>query len=66
MAAASGGRGEMRNQYLKGTESFSLGRGKKVLEMDGGDRLGNVSIFNATEVLFTCLVISDSLQPHRL
>lgn len=39
---------------------------EKVLEMDGGDRLGNVSIFNATEVLFTCLVISDSLQPHRL
>ena len=38
----------------------------KVLEMDGGDRLGNVSVFNATEVLFTRLVISDSLQPHRL
>lgn len=37
-----------------------------VLEMDGGARLGNVSVFNATEVLFTSLVISDSLQPHRL
>lgn len=39
---------------------------EKVLEMDGGARLGNVSVFNATEVLFTSLVISDSLQPHRL
>ena len=39
---------------------------EKVLGMDGGDRLCNVSIFNATEALFTRLVISDSLQPHRL
>ena len=44
----------------------SVWEDKKVLEMDGGDRLGILSVFNATEVLFTSLVISDSLQPHIL
>ena len=44
----------------------SVWEDEKVLEMDGGDRLGILSVFNATEVLFTSLVISDSLQPHIL